>query len=256
MHRVRSSFERIRPRLDGALVALSVGPGQRRNRRRPPPRRPRQSPPLPDVHARSPVLVAERDARGFAGRQPDDASHLVAASSVPEASGSPAAGTGELTVFGAASLKGAFDVVDARRTPLRSGLTPVYSFDASSALRTQIEQGAPADVFASADTSNVQTLVGEGLANDAVVFACNQLTIIVPADNPAGHHVRRRPGQAGRQGDRGRPGSADHQVRRRSWSRTWASPTRTPQTWSARKTTSRRCEPRSRPAKATPRSST
>jgi molybdate transport system substrate-binding protein len=62
----------------------------------------------------------------------------------------------------------------------------VYSFDASSALRTQIEQGAPADVFASADTTNVQTLVGEGLAENPVVFTCNQLTIIVPTDNPAG----------------------------------------------------------------------
>jgi molybdate transport system substrate-binding protein len=109
----------------------------------------------------------------------------VAASAEPETSGSPSAGAGELTVFAAASLKGVFESI-VPTVVGETGITPVYSFDSSSALRTQIEQGAPADVFASADTSSVQTLVGEGLARDAIVFACNQLTIIVPADNPAG----------------------------------------------------------------------
>jgi molybdate transport system substrate-binding protein len=103
---------------------------------------------------------------------------------MPETSGSPAAGTGELTVFAAASLKSAFESLTPTFTG-ETGLSAVYSFDSSSALRTQIEQGAPADVFGSADTANVETLVGEGLARGAVVFACNQLTIIVPADNPA-----------------------------------------------------------------------
>jgi molybdate transport system substrate-binding protein len=93
--------------------------------------------------------------------------------------------TGELTIYGAASLKGPFESFVAAFIA-DSGISPVYSFDASSALRTQIEQGAPADVFASADTANVQTLVDQGLARDAVVFACNQLAIIVPQDNPAG----------------------------------------------------------------------
>lgn len=95
------------------------------------------------------------------------------------------ASVGEVTVFGAASLRGAFEAF-APALEAATGITPVYSFDASSALRTQIEQGAPADVFASADTGNVATLLGAGLARDPVVFACNQLTIIVPADNPAG----------------------------------------------------------------------
>jgi molybdate transport system substrate-binding protein len=108
----------------------------------------------------------------------------VAASAAPAASGSPAAGS-ELTVFAASSLTGVLNSI-APAYAAETGLTPVYSFDASSALRTQIEQGAPADVFASADTTNVQTLIGEGLAENPVVFTCNQLTIIVPADNPAG----------------------------------------------------------------------
>jgi len=103
----------------------------------------------------------------------------------PAAVASPAAATGELTVFGAASLRGAFEAL-APAYQAVSGLAPTYSFDASSALRAQIEQGAPADVFASADTTNVVTLVGEGLATDPLVFACNQLTVIVPAGNPAG----------------------------------------------------------------------
>ena len=90
-----------------------------------------------------------------------------------------------LTVFAAASLRGAFEAFG---ETLRSdtGIVPSHSFDASSALRTQIEQGAPADVFASADTSNVETLLQGAAAHDAVVFACNQLAIIVPAGNPAG----------------------------------------------------------------------
>ena len=59
--------------------------------------------------------------------------------------------------------------------------------DASSTLRTQIEQGAPADVFLSADQTNPKTLVEGGLADgSAVDFAGNTLTVIVPAANPAG----------------------------------------------------------------------
>ena len=106
-------------------------------------------------------------------------------SPLPAPSGSPAAAIGELTVYAAASLKGAFEAFAPAYTA-ETGLSPVYSFDASSALRTQIEQAAPADVFASADVANVQALVAAGLAHDPIAFACNQLTIIVPAGNPAG----------------------------------------------------------------------
>ena len=62
----------------------------------------------------------------------------------------------------------------------------MLSTDSSAALETQIEQGAPADLFLSADTTNPQKLVDAGLADGApVTFAGNELTVIVPAGNPA-----------------------------------------------------------------------
>jgi molybdate transport system substrate-binding protein len=61
------------------------------------------------------------------------------------------------------------------------------STDSSATLETQIEQGAPADVFLSADTANPKKLVDKSLAaGAAVTFAGNKLTIIVPTANPAG----------------------------------------------------------------------
>lgn len=61
-----------------------------------------------------------------------------------------------------------------------------FSFDASSALRTKIEQGQPADVFASADVTNAKKLVDDGFAiGPPVRFAGNRLAIVVPEDNPA-----------------------------------------------------------------------
>ena len=61
------------------------------------------------------------------------------------------------------------------------------STDSSATLETQIEQGAPVDVFLSADTTNPKKLVEGGFADgDAVVFAGNKLTIITPKDDPGG----------------------------------------------------------------------
>jgi len=66
------------------------------------------------------------------------------------------------------------------------GITLTISTDSSSALETKIEQGAPADVLLSADTSNPQKLVTKGLAlGSPVNFAGNLLTIITPTTNPA-----------------------------------------------------------------------
>lgn len=102
----------------------------------------------------------------------------------------PAAASGatvDLTIFAAASLAGVLvEVKDAYEAGHR-GSTLTISSDSSAALETQIEQGAPADVFLSADTTNPKKLVDGGFsAGDAVVFAGNKLTIVVPADNPAG----------------------------------------------------------------------
>ena len=93
---------------------------------------------------------------------------------------------GSLTIFGAASLKGALDKAKAAYETANPGTTINVSTDSSSALETKIEQGAPADVFLSADTTNPKKLVDKGLAaGDAVDFAGNKLTVIVPTANPA-----------------------------------------------------------------------
>ena len=105
----------------------------------------------------------------------------------PPASEPASAANVELTVFGAASLKGALDKAKAAYETANPGMTVTISTDSSSALEMQIEQGAPADVFLSADATNPQKLVDKALADgDAVTFAGNKLSVIVPTANPAG----------------------------------------------------------------------
>ncbi len=100
--------------------------------------------------------------------------------------GAPSGGT-SLTVFAAASLRTALDAARRAYEASHPGTTLTISTDSSAALETKIEQGAPADVFLSADTANPQKLVDAGLAAGKVVpFAANHLTVIVPAANPAG----------------------------------------------------------------------
>jgi molybdate transport system substrate-binding protein len=99
----------------------------------------------------------------------------------------PSAPSSELTVYAAASLKGAIEAARAAYEAANPGAAVTVSTDSSAALATQIEQGAPADVFLSADTANPRKLVDGGYADgDAVPFAANTLTIIVPTANPAG----------------------------------------------------------------------
>lgn len=91
---------------------------------------------------------------------------------------------GPVTVFAAASLTEAFTdekAVLARRAP---GLRLTYTFAGSQALATQIAQGAPADVFASADAKNMQKLVDAGAVETPHVFARNSLEIAVRRGNP------------------------------------------------------------------------
>lgn len=92
---------------------------------------------------------------------------------------------GHLTVYAAASLKSALAKAQTAYEA-RSSVELTISTDSSTALETKIEQGAPADVFLSADTANPQKLVDAGLAGGVVTFAKNLLTVIVPATNPAG----------------------------------------------------------------------
>ena len=112
---------------------------------------------------------------------------VVALALVLAGCGGPPASSGtSLTVFAAASLTDAFEELAAAYTA-ETDVELTLSFDASGALRTQIAEGAPADVFASADLVNAQTLVDAGGADGpARVFAANGLTIVVPTDDPAG----------------------------------------------------------------------
>jgi molybdate transport system substrate-binding protein len=111
----------------------------------------------------------------------------VAPTTAPTATAAPTAAPVALTIYGAASLKGVLDNVKTTWETANPGSTLTISTDSSATLETQIEQGAPADVFLSADTSNPQKLVDKGLAAGAAVkFALNKLTVIVPSANPAG----------------------------------------------------------------------
>lgn len=125
------------------------------------------------------------------GASPTASTALSAApSTAPPAaapSAAPAAAPAALTIYGAASLKGVLDKVKTAYGTADPGTTLTISTDSSATLETQIEQGAPADVFLSADTTNPKKLVDKGLAaGAAVTFAGNKLTVIVPTTNPAG----------------------------------------------------------------------
>jgi molybdate transport system substrate-binding protein len=93
-----------------------------------------------------------------------------------------------LTVFAAASLTDAFTEIGANFETANPGVTVTLNFAGSQALSTQILEGAPADVFASANTTQMDAVVMGGfVAQDAPqAFLTNALVIIVPEDNPAG----------------------------------------------------------------------
>jgi molybdate transport system substrate-binding protein len=93
--------------------------------------------------------------------------------------------SGNLTIFAAASLTEAFTEMKTEIEAANSGTKITLNFAGSSALRTQILQGAQTDVFASADLQNMDPVVQAGDVNgDPSIFAQNRLVIVVPANNP------------------------------------------------------------------------
>jgi molybdate transport system substrate-binding protein len=93
---------------------------------------------------------------------------------------------GDLTVFAAASLKKTFTQIGTQFEKDHPGVQLSYNFAGSSDLVAQIQQGAPADVFASADEKNMTKATDDSLtAGDPVKFASNTLEIAVPPSNPA-----------------------------------------------------------------------
>ncbi|OZD09444.1 molybdate ABC transporter substrate-binding protein [Rhodococcus sp. 06-235-1A] len=94
---------------------------------------------------------------------------------------------GDITVFAAASLKTTFTDLGARFEAEHPGTSVEFSFAGSSDLVAQLISGAPADVFASADTKNMTAAVDAGVvAGDPVDFASNTLTIVTAPGNPDG----------------------------------------------------------------------
>lgn len=110
---------------------------------------------------------------------------LLGGCAAPGTAGGGGSG-GTLTVFAAASLKAPFTKLAGEFEARNPGTTVRLSFAGSSDLATQISQGAPADVFASADTRNMARLSGASLVEGTPAgFATNVLAIAVPPANPA-----------------------------------------------------------------------
>ena len=91
-----------------------------------------------------------------------------------------------LTVYAAASLTSTFEEIGKKFEAEHDGVEVEFNFGGSSDLVSQIQQGAPADVFASADTANMDKLTSDDLqVDDPQNFASNTLEIATPPDNPA-----------------------------------------------------------------------
>jgi len=101
----------------------------------------------------------------------------------PTAAGSPQ--INDVTVFAAASLTDAFNKAGDEVAKTNGRVRFIFNFGSSSTLATQITNGAPADVFASADEANMQKIVDAKLTDGApALFAGNRLAIAVAAGNP------------------------------------------------------------------------
>jgi molybdate transport system substrate-binding protein len=96
-----------------------------------------------------------------------------------------------LTVYAASSLTGAFAQLGKDFEATHDGVNVEFSFGGSSDLVAQLQQGAPADVFASADEANMDKLTGDDLVSTPQDFASNTLEIAVPPGNSAGiYHLQ------------------------------------------------------------------
>jgi len=113
-------------------------------------------------------------------------SSSTGSSASPSASASASKLTGPLTVFAAASLTEAFNDTKKSLEKEYTGLAITYSFAGSQQLVSQIQNGAPADVVATADTANMDKLVSAALVDSPTVFVHNKLEIVVAPGNPKG----------------------------------------------------------------------
>lgn len=109
---------------------------------------------------------------------------LLAGCAAPAQRGDEPGGT--ITVFAAASLTESFERIAGDFEDAHPNIDVVLSFGGSAGLATQIVQGAPADVFATASPATMATVLDADLADGAVDFATNSLEIAVPVGNPGG----------------------------------------------------------------------
>jgi molybdate transport system substrate-binding protein len=99
----------------------------------------------------------------------------------------PTSLSGYISVFAAASLSASFNAIGTAFHSANPGVGVNFNYAGTPTLVTQIEQGAPADVFASADTTNMDKLKADGYTSGTPqVFAHNQLEIVVAPGNPKG----------------------------------------------------------------------
>ncbi len=98
----------------------------------------------------------------------------------------PAEAARTLQVYAASSLAESFAAMERAFEAAHPDTDVVLAFAGSQVLRLQIEEGAPADVFASADPAHMSALARGGRVRGARVFARNRLVLIVPPGNPAG----------------------------------------------------------------------
>lgn len=89
-----------------------------------------------------------------------------------------------LNVFAAASLTESFNEIATKYERAHTNFKITLNFNGSQILEQQIADGAPADIFASADMTNMQKASTAGLVDASEVFAKNKLVVIIPANNP------------------------------------------------------------------------
>jgi molybdate transport system substrate-binding protein len=128
------------------------------------------------------LAVATLLAAGACGDDDDDDGGATQSPDTTEAASDL---SGSLLVFAAASLTDAFTEMGEAFEAANPDVTVEFNFAGSSALATQIQEGAPVDVFASADTNNMQKVVDTGeVTAEPSIFVTNILEIAVPAGNP------------------------------------------------------------------------
>ena len=130
------------------------------------------------------VVLAATAVAGCSSSSSSSTASGSSSSSTPAASSS-AAQTGTITVLAASSLKDTFTQLGQQFEAAHPGDTVKFSFGASSALAEQVNSGAPADVFASAATRNMDQVVSTGNASNPQNFAENVMEVAVPPNNPA-----------------------------------------------------------------------